>query len=254
MIERITSLQNEYIKQLCRLHTAAGRKESGMFLVEGKKLCIEAMNSGWKIERCLVTEKEAENPLIQDIRDKTVIIADHVAKKLSTMDTPPGIFMVLYQQNNPTDQLPQFILALDRISDPSNLGAILRSAEAFGTDLVYLSEGCVDLYSPKVLRATMGSVFRVPVQKGPLPAFLAHQKENGYKIYGAGLDLNYLELPEMTFKEPAVMVIGNEANGISKETMAICDNGVYIPMLGKNESLNAAVAASIILWEQSKWR
>jgi TrmH family RNA methyltransferase len=254
MIEHITSLQNEYIKQLCKLHTSAGRKESELFLIEGKKLCAEAFNSGWKIERCLVTEKEAENPLIKEVKDKTVLIADHIAKKLSTMDTAPGIFMVVRQQSNLMECLPKFILALDHVSDPSNLGAILRSAEAFGTGLVYLSEGCVDLYSPKVLRAAMGSVFRVPVQKGSLPDFLAKQKENGYRIYGAGLNRNYLELPQISFDAPSVMVIGNEANGICEETMNVCDNGVFIPMLGKNESLNAAVAASIILWEQSKWR
>lgn len=253
-MERITSLQNEYIKQLCKLHSAAGRRESGLFLVEGQKLCAEAACSGWQIERCLITEKELEDPLVQRFPEKTIVISDHIAKKLSTMDTVPGIFMVMRQQNNPSVKAPDFILALDHLSDPSNLGAILRSSEAFGTGLLYLSEGSVDLYSPKVLRAAMGSVFRVPVQKGPLPRFLAQQKEGGYHILGAGLNRNYQLLPEISFQEPTVMVIGNESNGITDEVMAVCDSGVFIPMLGRNESLNAAVAASIILWEQSKWR
>ncbi len=254
MMERITSLQNEYIKQLCRLHSSAGRKDNGLFLVEGHKLCLEAMNSGWEIERCLVTEKEVGNPLIQQIADKTILISDHVAKKLSTMDTTPGIFMVLRQKNTPPPSDPDFILALDHLADPSNLGAILRSAEAFGTGLVFLSEGSVDLYSPKVLRAAMGSAFRVPIQRGSLAEFLRQKSADGYHILGAGLDRGYKELPEISFNEPAIMIIGNESNGISKEIMELCDHGVFIPMLGKNESLNAAVAASIILWEQSKWR
>ncbi|MBQ8894121.1 MAG: RNA methyltransferase [Clostridia bacterium] len=254
MMERITSLQNEYIKKLCRLHLAAERRKSGLFLIEGQKLCAEALKSGWEIERCLVTEKEQSSPLIHEIQSKTVIVSDHIAKKLSTMDTVPGIFMVVQQKTTAIPQTPDFILALDHLADPSNLGAILRSAEAFGTELVYLSEGCVDLYSPKVLRAAMGSVFRVPVLKGNLSDFLEDHKSKGYRVYGAGLDRDYLELPDVSFKEPSIMIIGNESNGISKEIMTHCDSGVFIPMLGKNESLNAAVAASIILWEQSKWR
>ncbi len=254
MIERITSLQNEYIKRLRRLHTAAGRKESGLFLAEGKKLCEEAIKSGLQIERCLVTEKESCSPLLSGLEDKTVLIADHVAEKLSTMDTVPGMFMVLRQQNRALPENPPFILALDHLSDPSNLGAILRSAEAFGAGLVFLSEGSVDLYSPKVLRAAMGSVFRVPVVRGSLSSFIEKKKKKGYQIFGAGLDRNYRQLPDVSFEAPTVMVIGNEANGITPEIISLCDSGVFIPMLGENESLNAAVAASILLWEQSKWR
>lgn len=253
MTERITSLQNEYIKSLCRLHHAAGRRESGLFLVEGEKLCEEALRSGWQIERCLVTEKEADNPLLAGVENK-VIISEHIAAKLSTMETVPGIFMVLHRQDNAPVQQPAFILALDHLADPSNLGAILRSAEAFGAGLVFISEGSVDLYSPKTLRAAMGSAFRVPVQKGALPAFLEEQKKKGYHIYGAGLNRQYNELTDLSFQNPTVVVIGNESNGITPAVMDRCDSGVFIPMLGKNESLNAAVAASIILWEQSKWR
>ena len=254
MMDRITSNKNEYIKQLCRLHSAAGRKTSGLFLAEGRKVCEEAIKSNLKIERVLVTEKECSSPLLKDLEDKTVLIADHVAEKLSTMDTVPGMFMVLHQQEHTIKKNPPFILALDHLSDPSNLGAILRSAEAFGAGLVYLSDGSVDLYSPKVIRAAMGSVFRAPVLRGPLSEFIREKKQAGYAILGAGLDRNYRQLPDISFDVPTVMVIGNESNGITPEIISVCDNGVFIPMLGENESLNAAVAASILLWEQSKWR
>lgn len=254
MMERITSLQNEYIKQLCRLHSASARKESGLFLAEGRKVCEEAIRSGLTVERCLVTEKESHSPLLAGLEDKTILVADHVAKKLSTMDTVPGIFMVLRQKEYQPKKDPLFILALDHLADPSNLGAILRSAEAFGADLVFLSDGCVDFYSPKVLRAAMGSVFRVPVKRGSLPDFIAQLKQQNYTILGAGLDRNYRELPDISFDKPTMMIIGNESNGITEEINALCDHGVFIPMLGQNESLNAAVAASILLWEQSKWR
>jgi TrmH family RNA methyltransferase len=254
MIERITSVQNEYIKQLCRLNSAAGRRESGSFIVEGHKLCQEVLRSGWEIECCLLTEQASTDFDLTAYSGKKIIISDNVSRKISSMETSPGIFMVVKQRVNLPHQLPRFILALDHISDPTNLGAILRSVEAFGVDLVYLSEGCVDLYSPKVMRSAMGSAFRVHTLKGDLPAFLKKQKDAGYQILGAGLDRDYKELPNVSFQVPTVMVIGNEANGITADVMACCNHGVFIPMLGQNESLNAAVAASIILWEQSKWK
>lgn len=249
-MEQITSVKNEYIKTLCKLNTPAGRKESGLFLAEGPKLCEEAVKSGWTIEKCLATEKELHHPVLENF--EPILISDAVAKKLSGLDSAPGIFMVVRQQNRPATDAP-FILALDHLADPGNLGAVLRSAEAFGVKHIFLSEGSVDLYSPKVLRGAMGSVFRVPVQKGSLPDFLKEKHKEGYQILGAGLNRDYQLLTEVSFKEPTVMVIGNESNGISAETVALCDKGVFIPMKGQNESLNAAVAASIILWEQSKW-
>lgn len=253
MTQRITSLQNEYIKSLCLLHHASERRKTGLFLIESAKLCEEALRSGWPVEQCLVTEKEANHPALNGVENK-IVISEPIAKKLSSMDTPPGIFMVLRQQAAAPEADPDFILALDHLSDPSNLGAVLRSAEAFGAGLVFISDGSVDLYSPKTLRAAMGSAFRVPVMKGDLADFLLRRKKSGYSIYGAGLDRQYKNLPEISFNDPSIVVIGNESGGISPEIIRCCDSGLYIPMLGNNESLNAAVAASIILWEQSKWR
>ena len=254
MYERITSVQNEYIKQLCRLNSAAGRKESGLFLIEGQKICAEAIQCQWPIERCLITERAMQTFDLSAFAGTVIEISEQVSKKLSSMDTPPGVFLVARQRNEAAGELPKFILALDHLSDPSNLGAILRSAEAFGAKTVFLSEGCVDLYSPKTIRAAMGSAFRVQTQKGDLGAFISKQKERGYQILGAGLDRDFLTLQEVTFDIPTVLIIGNESNGISTEIMNRCDRGVFIPMQGNNESLNAAVAASIILWEQAKWK
>ena len=254
MFEQINSVKNEYIKQLSRLNTASGRREGNLFLVEGQKLCLEAIHSDFEIQALLITERMAESFDLSIFDGRIILISESVAKKLSSMDTPPGIFVVAEQKNQSFDENPRFILALDHISDPSNLGAILRSAEAFGVDAIYLSEGCVDFYSPKVIRAAMGSAFRVATQKGDLPSYLMQQKENGYQIMGAGLDRNFKLLGDVSFAKPTVMVIGNEANGMTSDVVNCCDHGVFIPMLGKNESLNAAVAASIILWEQSKWK
>lgn len=254
-MEKIESVKNEYIKWVCKLKTASGRKETGLFTVEGAKLCIEAINSGWKIDKCLATEAYLSLFQEANLEAKTILISEAVSKKISAMDTAPGCMIILKQQDNilPMDQ-PPFILALDHLADPANLGAILRSAEAFGAGMIYLSEGSVDLYSLKVLRAAMGSAFRAPIRKGNLVAFLQEKRQQGYQILGAGLDRSFLKLPQVSFKSPTVVVIGNESNGITEEIMEQCSHGVFIPMIGKNESLNASVAASIILWEQSKWR
>lgn len=253
-MEKITSLQNEYIKQLQKLKTASGRRKAGLFMVEGKKLCQEALRSGQKIQKCLFTQAEAANPLLTKLsEDQLISIGEPIAKKLSEMDTCPGIFMVLEIPPEHQTERPDFILALDHLSDPSNLGAVLRSAEAFGAKLIYLSDGSVDLYSSKVLRGAMGSAFRVNLERGNLKELLSARKAEGYRVLGAGLDRAFKQLPEISFNQPTVIVIGNEANGITQEIMDLCDHGLFIPMQGENESLNAAVAASIILWEQSKW-
>ncbi len=254
-MEQITSLKNEYIKQLCRLKTVSGRREQEAFMIEGQKLCEEAISSGQTIERCLFTQSVSKLPLLSSLpSDQLLLISDTVASKLSSLETAPGIFMVLKPKEiSPPSDAP-FILALDHLADPANLGAILRSAEAFGARMLFCSEGCVDLYSPKVLRGAMGSVFRVPVLRGDLISFINLKKEEGYRILGAGLNRHFTQLPDLSFQEPTVMVIGNESNGISVPVMSLCHGGVFIPMRGNNESLNAAVAASILLWEQSKWR
>ncbi len=253
-MEKITSLKNEYIKEICKLKTASGRKVSELFIVEGKKLCQEALLSNWNVEKCLATDDQLQFFLDAGLESKTICISDSVSNKLSSMDTAPGAYMVLRQKSPSVPKNSSFILALDHLSDPANLGAILRSAEAFGVNHVYLSEGSVDLFSIKVLRAAMGSAFRIPVEKGDLASFLQSKKNEGYQILGAGLNKDYSLLPDIDLKAPTVVVIGNESNGITDAIMDVCDHGLYIPMLGKNESLNAAVAASIILWEQSKWR
>ena len=253
-MEQITSLQNEYIKQLQKLKTASGRRKAGLFMVEGKKLCQEALKSGLQIHKCLVTKQEASNPLLKKLyADQILLIGDSIANKLTEMDTCPGIFMVVAMPTTSIPIKPKFILALDHLSDPSNLGAVLRSAEAFGVKMVYLSDGSVDLFSSKVLRGAMGSAFRVPMMRGNLKDFLIESKAEGYRILGAGLDRNFKQLPDIKFDSPTIVVIGNEANGITEEIMELCDHGLFIPMQGENESLNAAVAASIILWEQTKW-
>lgn len=254
-MDTITSLQNEYIKQLQKLKTASGRRKAGLFMVEGKKLCQEAIRSGQRITKCLVTKGESNHLFLQDLKeDQIIMISDAVAAKLSEMDTCPGIFMVIEIPKEQRVEKTPFILALDHLSDPANLGAILRSAEAFGVKQVYLSEGSVDLYSSKTLRGAMGSAFRVPLCRGNLSEMLIACKDQGYQILGAGLDRNFKELQDVSFEQPTVVVIGNEANGISDEILSLCDRGLFIPMMGENESLNAAVAASIILWEQAKWR
>ncbi len=141
------------------------------------------------------------------------------------------------------------ILLLDRIQDPGNLGTILRTAEAAGFDLIILNSGCVDIYNPKVVRSTMGAIYRMPfVYAGDLSETIGLLKENGYRVSGAYLESS-VEYTAAVYPSKTGIVIGNEANGISREVIEACDERIRIPMCGKTESLNAAVAASLIMYE-----
>lgn len=144
-------------------------------------------------------------------------------------------------------------LALDHLQDPGNLGTIIRTADAFGADGILLSEGCADCYSPKVLRSTMGSVFRLPIWTVPdLAQTLKELHQAGFSTFGAALDETAICLGNFSFPQKSVAVVGNEGNGISRPVLDACQQTLYIPMKGETESLNAGVAASLILWEMCR--
>lgn len=249
-MERITSVQNNKIKQVTALKSAKARKQSGMFVVEGKKLVAEILRCGIELVYVFVRENTT---LELDIKGCEIYsVTDNVIKKISVMETPQDIIAVAKTPNYKQDMKSDFILALDSIQDPSNMGAILRSAEAFGFECVALGLGCADPYSQKTLRGAMGSVFRLNVCATDLVEFLTQKKLEGYDIIGTGLDKNYKTVDKLYQSQKKVVVIGNEGNGISDSVKDVCDFGMYIPMSGQNESLNAAVAASIVMWESKR--
>ena len=253
----ITSTKNEKIKFALSLKTdVKTRVQNGLCFAEGLRLCGEAVASG-RAETLFFTREFIEkHPDFTATGERTVCerieIGENVAKTLSDVRNPQGIFCLCGTGglNHPVSQLKSGkILALERLADPGNLGTILRTAEAFGADGVLLSDGCADVFSPKVLRAGMGCSFRLPIyESAGFPSDLKALSERGFAVYGAMLSDAALPITGLSVPENFILVVGNEANGITPET-AEAVTPVVIPMKGRAESLNAASAAAILLWE-----
>ncbi|MBQ6946522.1 MAG: RNA methyltransferase [Clostridia bacterium] len=253
-MERITSLQNPLIKSLKKLNTSASRRETGLFLLEGIKLCREALDCGIRIRYCLAGDDERALALATCCNGaECFLVSDSVIEKLSIAKTPQKIVMVGEIPEYESNQIEgNMVLALDGISDPANLGSMLRTAEAFGVTDILCSDQTVDLYSIKVLRGAMGSSFRVRVHRGDLQECLIALRHRGYSIYATALSDNNVLLQNLDFSKKCVIVIGNEGNGVSADILALADQTVLIPMAGQNESLNAAAAAAVVLWQGYK--
>ena len=236
----IESLENKKVKEWAKLSQKKYRDEKGLFIVEGKNLVDEAYNAGLLVE--LIIEKGKIFPIDVD----TYYVTSEIIKKITSLDTPNSIIGVC--KKNEEKELGNKILVLDDISDPGNLGTIIRSACAFSVDTIILSENTVDLYNPKVVRATQGMIFNINIIKKDLSNFIPLLKADGYKIYGTDVDggINVKNIKEYG---KICVIIGNEGRGVSDSIKRLCDKQIYINMNEKCESLNVGVAASIILYE-----
>ena len=181
-------------------------------------------------------------------------VADGVFEKMCDTKAPQGILAVVKMDGNDFKlDLSKSYIYCDNLNDPGNLGTIIRTADATGFDGVLLSQGCVDLYSPKTVRSSMGSFFNMKVMKNVTHKQLAQYKEMGFQLIGGALNENTVDYRSADMTKPTVIVIGNEANGISDEVMKMC-KCVKIPILGKAESLNAGVAAAVLMYELVRQR
>ena len=252
-MESITSVQNRKAKDAAKLNSAKERKNTGCFLLEGIKLIKEAARSGYNLTQVFVSENANVDCISDIFTDNQILIAsDAVMAKISSLCTHQNYIAIAKIKESKISINDKMMLALDNVQDPSNIGAILRSAEAFGIESVLMSNGCCDIYSPKVLRAAMGSAFRINTVHCSLEHTVPELKKAGYDIIGTGLDKNYRTVDNLHLSDKKLIIIGNEGNGISDRVKGLCDFGMYIPMSGQNESLNAAVAASIIMWENQR--
>ena len=238
------------IKQIASLRQQKFRKELGLFIVEGRKMTEELLHSDFESVGLYATEAFlAEYPSLSN----AVIVSEMQMEQMSGLDTPPGILAVVkIPQQGEIKTRSRLILALDGISNPGNMGTLLRTAEWFGIRDVVCSFDCVELWNPKVVQATMGSLFRVKVWTTDLVAFLNKIKNEGKAVYGALLEgENLFQLKE---KPEGIIVIGSESHGIRKEILPYITHPITIPRVGdsKTESLNAAVAGAIILAEMTK--
>ena len=263
-MQEITSKENSLIKEGEKLlRHKKYRREQGEFVTEGLRLSLEAQSAFEKPLRVMVTGDaldrygDALAPLLES-GAPTFLVGGQAARKLGDTETPQGIFCFwpLPAEKRIPDRLPRGqYLYLDGLQDPGNIGTILRSSEAFGLSGLILSEDCPDLYSPKVLRATMGGVFRLPVYWGKDTAEEVRRlRKAGFRVLGAALSPESRGLTSVDLSGGVVVLIGNEGNGLSPRVMEACDGLVRIEMQGRAESLNAAVAASVIAWEMTRRR
>ena len=238
----LTSKNNPLIKETATLKDKKGRKTHGLFLVEGKKMFSECLTSGLEIERVFLAESYLEE--LPSLRVETVRVSDDVFRFLSDEKTPQGVLcrvrIPMREMVAPTGKC----LLLDGVSDPGNVGTILRTANAAGYREVYLTEACADPYSPKSVRASMSGLFFTKLYFGTREEILSVL--DGTPIVVADMEGENV----FSFKAPEkfALVIGNEANGVSEETLKKASHTVKIPMRETQESLNAGVSAGILMY------
>lgn len=255
----ITAKNNTKIKEIKALMTSSKeRNNSGLFALEGVRLCVDAVKSGCEIKTVFCTENCAEKyaESINELKRACTnfyFVSEDVAKSISDTVTPQGVFCtVKMQSKNFEYRQGKKYIALDTVQNPDNLGAISRTAEAFGIDGMVIFGGC-DIYNPKALRASMGALFRLPVKVcKSLEEEIEVCRNAGIKIFATVPDRDACDITKTDFSKGALCVIGNEGNGVSKEIIDVCDSKITIKMRGRAESLNAAAAASITMWELVK--
>lgn len=261
----ITSASNGKIKWVCTLREKAKlRKKEQKFIAEGCKMFLEApadrLCEVYVSESFLKKEGELEAACKERLKKVPYeVVSDDVYKKMSDTVTPQGILCVIAIKEAKLEDLlkgtgkPLFVL-LENLQDPGNLGTILRTAEGAGVTGIIMSKDCVDIYNPKVIRSTMGSVYRVPhFYTEDLGSIIEELKEKGINVYAAALDSSEI-YDTYSYIEGSAFVIGNEGNGLRSETIAKAGKCCYLPMEGSVESLNASVAASILMYEAFRQR
>ncbi len=271
--ETITSRNNPIVKWAATLLSKKGRESSKCFIAEGEKLSYEAMKARLKISHVFIAESKKSkitekitSLLADEIYEDTQIItlSDGAFEKISTEKAPQGIISVIkyldffreidiiYKEEFFLDAEERVII-LSSMRDPSNLGAVIRSAVAFGVDHIILTADSADVYNPKTVRCAMGSLFRVKVSIiRDINSFVKAMIGIGRRVFAAELSDNAISLESIGLKPSDAVIIGNEGHGISPELSSICTASVYIPISKKTESLNASVAAAVFMWEQNK--
>ena len=244
-MEIITSMKNPRVALWRSLKRTADRREAGLFLVEGDKSVAEALESGFTAEAVLL---DADRPVPEGLSPDLPLVQlpGHVLAAVCDTKTPQGIAAVMRMRPRPVTG--RRIVVLDGVQDPGNVGTIIRTADAAGLDGAILSADCADPYGPKVLRATMGSIFHLPVEvTDDLPGRLKEVRSRAVPVISSQLD----GTPFDDWKDSGTgfaLVIGSEGNGVSEPVRALADTRLCLPMRGRAESLNAAVAAGIMMY------
>jgi TrmH family RNA methyltransferase len=257
----ITSIQNPKIQTIRKLQTQArARRDEQKFVIEGVRLSEEALRASWQTHEVLFTDQldERGKHVLVSFTNRGVPVEQvtpAVMKAISDTETPQGILVVLSLRSLPIPKNPNFLLILDGVRDPGNLGTILRSADAAGIQAVLLAPGCVDAFAPKVIRAGMGSHFRLPILQPGWEAIQRILKGPGSNLHVYLADSAAGSLyTQVDFSLPTALIVGGEAGGAGSESTSLADDKVHIPMPGGSESLNAGIAASILIFEVIRQR
>lgn len=268
----ITSPSNGKVKTVVQLQQKAkARKEAGTFVTEGPRLFAEAPAE--RIREVYISESfsMSENSLAQELRAKWKrhpheIVSDAVFARMSDTRTPQGILCLVEARRYELEELLKergreaagqsapLLMVLEDLQDPGNLGTILRTGEGAGVTGIIMSRNTVDIYNPKTVRSTMGSIYRMPFYySASLEETLAALKERGLRLYAAHLQ-GAVSYDVCSYTKGAAFLIGNEGNGLREETAALADERIRIPMLGQVESLNASMAAGVLMFEAARQR
>ena len=271
--EVISSKSNPLVKWAASLSDKKGRDACGAFMVEGLKLSIEAIRSSYTVSNIFVREDVAEDILpslenelvVSGKRDARVVILSDIAfEKITTEKAPQGIITVLkkldfsnipdiiYKEEFFSDSEEKSIV-LSSLRDPSNIGAVIRTCAALGFDRIILSSDCADVFSPKALRSAMGGIFKLKISYvSSMQEFVKQATEAGRRVFAAELSDGARSISEVKPSSRDFIIIGNEGHGIDPAVSSLCTGSVFIPINPEVESLNASVAAAILMWEQSK--
>ncbi len=266
MTEIIASPHNQLVKTVASLRQKKYRDELGLFTVEGVRLAEEIVAAGWPLESCIFTAAAEADPraakllgVLMPKECRLVQVSDQIYAKISDTQEPQGVMLVAPQRPvSFADILSRsakpLIAVLDGIQDPGNAGTIIRTADAAGCNGVVMLKGCVDLYAGKTVRATMGSLFHLPVVAGMTSDdFLRHLASTAIPLIAADL-AGATVYSAARLSGPAAIVFGNEGAGVGAELLAAAAERVVVPIYGKAESLNVATAAAVILYEAARQR
>ncbi|MBQ5841271.1 MAG: RNA methyltransferase [Clostridia bacterium] len=261
----VTSKDNQWVKEWRSLCTdARRRRESGAFAIEGARLCEDALASGVALRAVLYTAAARQTyaavvERLIDAAEQAVEISPELSRYMGDTTNPQGVFCIAKSLDNllTLDKIDIIGIygALEDMQDPGNLGTVIRTAEAMGLDGLLLSAGCCDVYNPKVLRSSMGGVFRLPLLiTENMAQTVAALQEKGLTAFACVVDSDAEPVHSAGLGKGCVALIGNEGNGLRPATVAACARRVTIPMGGRAESLNASMAAGIVLWEMTRPR
>lgn len=246
-MDRIESIKNQKVKQWRKLHTKKEREATSTFLIEGFHLVEEALKTKEMIKDLIVSE-DSSLPTHWNVDSLNItLVTKEIMKAISDTEAPQGVAAVCEYQKQQTANNWEKILFVDSVQDPGNLGTIIRTADAAGIDGIILGEGTVDHFNSKVIRSSQGSIFHLPIVNGNLLEWIQVYKKKSIPIYGTSLQ-NGVSYREILPSQHFCLIIGNEGSGVSEELLQSTVKNLYIPIHGKAESLNVAIATGILLY------